>query len=617
MKKAAIHLVIACIAIAANCPGQERPFKDLLGPVKVGAVASTPVITVPYIFWGGDMFTFYANGCSVETRPDSIYGRLGLKLKLVGGDNFVQQTRDYMEGKSPFLRGTFIQLAMASEAIGSDPRTKGVAAFQMTWSTGGDHCVVKEGIRTIPDLKGKTIALQKGGPHVGMLGDILETGKLSWDDIKIAWVEDITGPKGPAEQFKKDAGVSACFAVTPDMVRLTGGRDKVGTGKETFKGARVLVSTAEMTYSIWDGYAVRKDWADAHGDTLTKFAAGYLKAVEEVIELRKAYEKGGSAEYKKLLQATQAIFGKEAIPTLDDAHGLLCDCTPAGHPGNVAFFTEKGNLHGFEPIQERCLSLMVSRGYAKAKQGFFPSSLDWSSNAFIGYLAKTGMAKGERFKVEAVTDEIEKLNTGNLDGATILAFSVSFGEDQTDFSEKAYGVDFQRVVDALGKFGNAVIMVRGHTDSTKTVATVLKIGAKKGLIKQTGSPGNYQYSVEGRPLDFSSMNQLTGMLDEGKLILTEEEKKEFGIDLMPAELVAAALNLSKARADAVRDAIIKFAEGKEMKVDKSQIQAVGAGIREPFIVKPNNKEEAAKNRRVEFRLIRVSLEAVKDSDFNY
>ena len=32
------------------------------------------------------------------------------------GDDFVQQVRDYRAGKSPFLRGTFHMIGLASEA---------------------------------------------------------------------------------------------------------------------------------------------------------------------------------------------------------------------------------------------------------------------------------------------------------------------------------------------------------------------------------------------------------------------------------------------------------------------------------------------------------------------
>jgi len=171
----------------------EENFKELVGSVRVANVASGKRLQVPFITWGGDMATFYANG-GLLTRSNAIWGKQGLNLKLTPADDFIQQVRDYMEGKSPFLRGTFRMMGMASEVIGSDPRTKGVVVMQMTWSA-GDHCVVRKNVKTITDLKGKTVVLQKGGPHVGLMADILKTGQLSWDDIKVIWAEDLTGTK--------------------------------------------------------------------------------------------------------------------------------------------------------------------------------------------------------------------------------------------------------------------------------------------------------------------------------------------------------------------------------------------------------------------------------------
>ena len=109
---------------------------------------------------------------------------------------------------------------------------------------------------------------------------------------------------------------------------------------------------------------------------------------------------------------TQDIYGKATIPTLDDAHGLLSDCTFVGYPGNVAFFTEQGNLHGFEAFQKAALDLAVGRGYAKDRFGLFPSGLDYKSPLFLSYLTKTSVERGDRFRAEAVREEIEQLSAG-------------------------------------------------------------------------------------------------------------------------------------------------------------------------------------------------------------
>ncbi len=55
------------------------------------------------------------------------------------------------------------------------------------------------------------------------------------------------------------------------MLGLTGGFDQKGSGAEgTVEGAHVVNSTQQMSRSIADVYAVRKDWYDANKDTVQK-----------------------------------------------------------------------------------------------------------------------------------------------------------------------------------------------------------------------------------------------------------------------------------------------------------------------------------------------------------
>ena len=609
MRRAAIFVAVFFF-LAVSSRAQERPFRELVGAGAVGAVSQAGALQIPFITWGGDMATFYGNG-GLTTKAGSIFQKQGLNLRLTAGDDFVQQVRDYRAGKSPFLRGTFHMVGLASEAIGSDPRTKGVVILQMTWSS-GDHMIARTNVKTVTDLKGKTIALQTGGPHVGMLDDILKAAKLGWNDVKIVWAKDLTGSaEAPAELFRKRPEIDACFAITPDMAGLCGGLRTTGTGAEgTVKGARVLVSTAELSRSIADVYVCRKDFYDANKEWVTKFVAGYLKACEEVIELKKQYEAKGSEAYKGLLQMTQDIYGKTTIPVLDDAHGLLSDCVFAGYPGNVSFFTQAGNLHGFEAFQKSALELATSRGYAKEKMGLFPCGLDYNSPAFKNYLTKTDLERQERFRAEAVRTEIEALSSGGaLDEKTILSFTINFEPNQDAFSAVQYGAEYQRVVETADKFGNAVIAVRGHADPSKTLMELVKAGMTTGVLKRAGSQGNYSYSLNGRPLDLGSTPELTKLIESGAFDGVAGNN--------PRETMQAALNLSLTRAEAVRDSLIEFAKSKGIAIDKSQIQAVGVGIREPFLAKPRNLDEAKQNMRVEFRLVRVTPEAAKPADFDF
>ncbi len=588
----------------------QESFKASVGAVSVGAVQGTSPLQVPFITWGGDMATFYANG-GLATKPGTLFAKQGLNLNLKPGDDFVQQVRDYMSGKSPFLRGTFRMMGMASEVIASDPRTKGVVLFQMTWSA-GDHMVARADIKTVNDLKGKTIALQAGGPHVGMLDDILDSANLEWSDVTIVWAKDLTASAdSPAEIFRARSNVDACFVITPDMIGLSGGHQSIGTGAEgTVQGSRVLVSTAELSRSIADVYVCRKDFYDANKELVTKFSAAYMKASEEVLELKAAYESRGSQPYMELLQLTQDIYSADVIPTLEeDAHGLLSDCTFVGYPGNVAFFTQKGNLSGFEAFQTSALDLATSQGYASVRAGLLPSGLDYNSPLFRDYLAKLDVSQRERFNPEAVKEEIELLTGGELDDRTLLSFTISFEPNQNEFSIEQYGVEFQRVVELASRYGNAVVAVRGHADPTQTLLQMVRAGVEKGVLKRSGSSGNYRYSMEGRALSLEDTARVTELVQAGAF--------DGSAEYDPRKTMQAALNLSLNRANSVRDSVVGYAKDKGILFDESQIQPVGVGIREPFIAKPSSMDEARENMRVEFRLLRVEAEASSSTDFDF
>ena len=603
-------LTLIGILVATNVSAQTKLFSELVGSGPVGAVKSGGSLQLPYIIWGGDMATFYANG-GLKTQSGSIFQKQGLNLNLTPGDNFIQQVRDYRSGKSPFLRGTYRMMGQASEVIGSDPRTKGVMIMQMTWSA-GDHMVAREGIKTVTDLRGKTIAVQQGGPHIGMLDDVLKTAQLSWDDITVKFYENLTGDGSPVEAFRKDSTISACFAITPDMFGLCTDLTSIGTGAEgTVKGAKVLVSTAELSRSIADVYVCRKDFYDANRSLVRKLVAGYLKAAEELVDKRAAFDAGTrDPSYVSLLNQTVKIYTEEVVPNADEAHGLLLDSTFAGYPGNVSFFEKEGNLHGFEAFQASSLELATTRGYAKQKMGLFPSGLNYKHEDFLNYLEKTSLEQGERFRAEAVLSEIEELSSGGLlDDRTIVSFTINFKPNQIEFKAVQYAAEFNRVIETADKFGNAVVAIRGHADPTKTLVDLVKAGLTKGTLKRSGSRGNYSYSLNGRSLS----------LDDTERLLESIGKGDFdGVDdYNPRRTMQAALNLSRKRAEAVKNSVIAYAKGRGITVDLSQIQPQGVGIAEPFISKPRSVAEAEQNMRVEFRVIRVSAEVTQESDFDF
>ena len=589
----------------------QKLFSDLLGSTSIQPVADSKTVTMPFITWGGDVATFMANG-DLTTQPSSEFAKLGLDVKLVPGDDFQQQVRDYLAGKSPFLRGTMRMLGQASQVIGQDPRTKPVVILQLSWSA-GDHLVARQEIKTLNDLRGKgdkvKIACQQGGPHVGLLYDSLDAAKISREEVEIVWVDGLTGPNGPADAFRNDPSIAACCVITPDMLALTGGYDSTGSGAEgTVEGAHVLNSTRDMSRSIADVYAVRADWYQNHRDFVTKFVAGYLKETNRLVSLRRQFEENQqlSKKYRDVLTLAQKILGNEVINTLEiDGHGLLLDCGFVGLPGQVAFFEDRGNLSGFDAKMKSSLDLATGWGYATFRSGFEPASLDYPT------IAKTANITYER---PAAQSSIE-INEGgifpdseNLDHQTIVSFTIKFDPNRPDFSADRYGAEFNRAIQAASTFGNAVIVIRGHADPTKALLDMIRGGMEKRMITRSGSQGKFRYYVNGKPLDLTQTKRVIELIKSGAFDTSTHKARD---------TVQAALNLSMARAESVKSSLIGFAKLQNVNLDASQLQPTGAGISEPVIPKPKNFDEALENMRVEFRIVRVPAEALNESDFAF
>ncbi|MBI4181619.1 MAG: hypothetical protein HY520_01470 [Candidatus Aenigmarchaeota archaeon] len=615
-----MRLLTAFLLIALAAPldavqqkNQGKSFADLVGPVKVGEVADARTLQMGFILWGGDVATHYANG-GLRTTPSSFWGQAGLSINLVPGDDFVQQTRDYLAGKTPFLRGTFGMCAMASEVINRDPRTKGVVILQETWSTGGDNLVVRGGINTLQDVRGKTLILQEGGPHLNLLWDMLASAGLTVDDVIIRWAKNITGPESPGEIFRTDSSVHGAFVVTPDLLALCGGYDTAGSGAEgTVKGARRLAGTKEFSRSIADVILVRKDFYDRQQQTVQKIVNGLFRATEQFVTLSKKAD-GTDPEFVRILEQSRQIWGTEVFPTLDDIRGLATeDCSFVGYPGNVVFFTEKGNLTGFEAHQKASLDMVLAMGICRIRTGFFPSGFDYGSAVLAAGLTKTGTIREAGFRAEAVEREIEALTSGEMDEHTILPpFAVAFEPNEEQFLEDVYGNEFQMVVDKAAMLKGAVFIIRGHADPAKVLKAVTDAGLAKGILTRSGRPGSYSYYLNGQPLNLSQTGRIQQLISEGAF----EPGAGDTFD-SPQEIVRAALNLSKQRADTFVDTIISYAALHGLQLDRSQFTSQGVGIAQPLISIPRSMAEAKQNMRVEFRAVKVSAEAVSEKDFDF
>jgi ABC-type nitrate/sulfonate/bicarbonate transport system substrate-binding protein/outer membrane protein OmpA-like peptidoglycan-associated protein len=545
-------------AAAAPKYVQSPPLSETLASASVGEVA--PSFQVPIITWGGDIATIYANGNQAQTAPGSLFAADGQTFTLVREDVFSKQVEAYLSGRSPYLRGTLGMINMAAEVLSKDPRTKPVVVYQLTWSAGGDALVVKPGIGSARDLKGKTIALQAYGPHVDYMTKVLADAGLTTADVKLKWLPDLTGTSNTPMASLQQGDADAAFVITPDAMVLTSG-GTVGTGAEdSVKGARILLSTKTANRIIADVYAVRSDYFQKNKKKVEGFVHALLLAEEKLHDLTRNKSSHG-ADYKATMSAA-ALMLLDSKAAVADAEGLYGDAEFAGHQGNVEFFANASYPRGLGKLNGEIQKSFAGIGLVKGSAAL--ADAGWDYARMKQGLSSAG-ATGERFNQEQVAAVVaRKQQQGTLAEGELFSFEIFFQPNQNSFTADLYQGDFNKVIDLASTYGGALITIEGHSD----------------------------------PMGYLS------------------EKKGNKPEVVLGRIKQAAKNLSLSRAVSVRDSVIGFARQKGITLDPSQFAVVGHGIGKPRNglcgedpCAPKNEREWHDNMRVEFRIIQVEAES--------
>jgi ABC-type nitrate/sulfonate/bicarbonate transport system substrate-binding protein len=554
-------LVLPVAAIAAPSYVESPPLASQLGRVAVGNVASSGPVQVPIITWGGDIATIVANGNQAQTARNSVFGNAGLDLRLVREDVFARQVEAYLTGKSPYLRGTVGMLNLAADVLNKDPRTRPVVVYQMTWSAGGDALVVKQGIGSARDLKGKTIALQAYGPHVDYMTKILADAGLSPKDVKLRWLPDLTGTgNSPAAAFA-ESDVDAAFVIIPDAMVLTAG-GTVGTGAEdSVRGARILLSTKTANRIIADVYAVRSDYLNANRAQVERFVNGLMRGAEQLEDLARN-KTGKAAAYRASFTAAAKLL-LDSESALADAEGLYADAEFVGHPGNVQFLAEAGYPRSLANLNREAQASFAQLGLTQGRATI--GDADWDYGKLAQGLANTAETAAPRFDEQQVQAVVtRRQQQGTLDEGELFSFEIFFEPNQNDFTPDLYRDAFARVIDLASTYGGALITVEGHSDPM----------------------GYLRDKKAGKP----------------EVVLNRVKQS--------------AKNLSLSRAVAVRNSVMAFAEAQGIGLDASQFAVVGLGLARPRSgmcgedpCAPKNEREWRDNMRVEFRIIQVEAES--------
>ena len=219
--------------------------------------------------WVGCVGGLVANG-GLDTAAGSIYANKGLKVSFKIID-------DWTEGAAALATNNVDIMLTTADVWAKDFgqfQDKGVNArafYMVDWSRGADGVIGRQGISSIEDLAGKTVAFAPYTPSHFLLWNGLKSSGLSTEQRNEIFNKAVHTKDGiePATLFAQQK-VDAAVAWDPDMSDAVAKRP----------GSNKIYDTRVANQLIADILVVSDRFAANNPQTLIKFVQGWLEGVQ-------------------------------------------------------------------------------------------------------------------------------------------------------------------------------------------------------------------------------------------------------------------------------------------------------------------------------------------------
>lgn len=173
---------------------------------------------------------------------------------------------DAAQRKAAMINGTIDGLGDTVDllVLSRDEQVPSVTVLQVDDSKGADGIVVSDNIKTLQDLKGKKIAVQKN-----FVGESFLMYVLKKNGISITEVEESDTESGAAGAAFVSGQVDAAVTFEPWLSKSS-----------ERKGGKVLVSSADEPGVIVDTLSINETYLKDHPDTVKKVLRGWFKALD-------------------------------------------------------------------------------------------------------------------------------------------------------------------------------------------------------------------------------------------------------------------------------------------------------------------------------------------------
>jgi NitT/TauT family transport system substrate-binding protein len=425
------------------------------------------------------------------------------KVELVLIDDPVAMRDAFAAGDIHVGWATVDMLPLFLESLQKDSRAMPRIFQQVDWSNGGDGIVVRDSIKTMSDLRGKTVVLAQNSPSQFFVLNALINSGVQPAEVNFKYTSDAFEA---AAAYNADKSISGVVSWAPDIYTLS-----------EVPGNKLIVSTATANKLIADVWFARADFAKDHKDICEGLVRGIF---DSMVSLKDEAAKGQVATW----------MGAGYSMPAEEAKGMLADAHWTNYAENRDFFINQNNPTNFERTYDTAFFLYSKIGVVENKIAF-DQLIDFSILQSLASEPRYAQQQNEyevRFApttAAAIQAESEEILTKTV----VIHFAANSWDlgrkivREVDGKEKEelYDPNASFVVEEVGKlagqYGAARIVIEGHGDGSmkgqipadlvQELSNNRANAVKEALIKKYPSLSPNQFSAVGmgweRPADIS------------------------------------------------------------------------------------------------------------------
>src|SRR5687768_6421361 len=183
---------------------------------KTGFKDDENTLVVQLVSWGGYGPGLYFNEGAEPNENSRFFKDYGFKVRFV-------LENDLMNAMNAWIADEYDIAVQTADAFPLYTAPADINAYkpkafmQVDWSRGGDAIIVKRGINSVNDLKGKKVVVASPSPAQTLLITALEAANLKYTDVEVIKTTDNI----KAGELFRSADVDAAVVWSPDDVVAT------------------------------------------------------------------------------------------------------------------------------------------------------------------------------------------------------------------------------------------------------------------------------------------------------------------------------------------------------------------------------------------------------------